>query len=131
MTDRKMQREGGFTMISVLLAIIMLSVGLIALTRSQTILMVTQSQLANTNTALQIARGYLEQVRGRDPLTLAAEPAIKVDNLGLPSVTGAYNRSMTVTDDAANLARVTVTVTYPKQTAPVQLVTLIYRGTAP
>ena len=120
--------ERGFTLLSVLLAIVMLSVGLVALTRTQTMLMTTQSQLANNNTALQIARGYLEQVRGRDPWTLAAEAPVRVDNLGLPSVSGAYFRSMDFSLDAANLCRITIRVTYPRQSQPVLLTTLIYRG---
>jgi hypothetical protein len=33
-----------------------------------------------------------------------------------------------VTLDATNLCRVTVTVTFPRQTQPVQVITLIYRG---
>lgn len=119
----------GFTLISVLIAIVVLSVGLVALSRSQTVMMSIQNRLANGTTALGIARTYLEQVRGRDPWTLATEAATTVDELGLPSANGQYTRSMTVTLDANNLVRATISVTYPKQTAPVQLVTLIYRGT--
>lgn len=118
----------GFTLISVLVAIVMLSIGLVALSRSQTVMMSMQNQLANGTTALGIARGYLEQVRGRDPWTLATEAATTVDDLGLPSANGTYTRSMTVTLDANNLLRTTISVTYPKQSSPVQLVTLIYRG---
>jgi type IV pilus assembly protein PilV len=119
----------GFTLISVLIAIVMLSVGLVALSRSQTVMMSIQNRLANGTTALGIARTYLEQVRGRDPWTLATEAATTVDELGLPSPNGQYTRAMTVTLDANNLVRATISVTYPKQPAPVQLVTLIYRGT--
>jgi Tfp pilus assembly protein PilV len=125
---KSLRNEGGFTLISVLIAIVMLSVGLVALARSQAMLMTTQNRLANANTALSIARGYMEQVRGRDPWTLATEPPIAVDELGVANVAGTYRRSMDVTLDATNLARVTVTVTFPRQTQPVQVITLIYRG---
>ena len=129
MTPTKpLKNEGGFTLISVLIAIVMLSVGLVALSRSQALLMTTQNRLANANNALSIARGYMEQVRGRDPWGLATEAPVAVDELGIPSVTGTYRRSMDVTLDAANLARVTVQVTFPRQTQPVQVITLIYRG---
>jgi hypothetical protein len=37
---------------------------------------------------------------------------------------------MTVTSDAANLLRVTVTVNYPRAAAPLRIVTLIYKPTA-
>jgi type IV pilus assembly protein PilV len=122
------KNEGGFTLISVLIAIVMLSVGLVALARSQAMLMTTQNRLANANTALSIARGYMEQVRGRDPWTLATEPAIAVDEYGIANVAGTYRRSMDVTLDATNLVRTTVSVTFPRMTQPVQVITLIYRG---
>ena len=58
MTPTKtLRNEGGFSLISVLIAIVMLSVGLVALARSQAMLMTTQNRLANANTALSIARG--------------------------------------------------------------------------
>ena len=129
MTPTKtLKHEGGFTLISVLIAIVMLSVGLVALARSQSMLMTTQNRLANANTALSIARGYMEQVRGRDPWTLATEAPVGVDELGVVNAAGTYQRSMDVTLDAANLARVTVRVTFPRQTQPVEVITLIYRG---
>ena len=125
---RTLRNEGGFSLISVLIAIVMLSVGLVALARSQSMLMTTQNRLANANTALSIARGYMEQVRGRDPWTLATEPPVAVDELGVVNAGGTYQRSMDVTLDASNLARVTVRVTFPRQTMPVEVITLIYRG---
>ena len=124
----RMKNESGFTLISVLIAIVMLSIGLMALSRSQTILMATQNRMANGNTALAIARSYLEQVRGRDPWTLAAEAPVAVDELGVVTLNGTYQRSMDMTLDANNLVRVTIRVTFPKQTSPTELVTLIYRG---
>jgi type IV pilus assembly protein PilV len=128
MPIKALRNEGGFTLISVLIAIVMLSVGLVALARSQSMLMTTQNRLANANTALSIARGYMEQVRGRDPWTLATEAAVAVDELGVVNAAGTYQRSMDVTLDASNLARVTVRVTFPRQTMPVEVITLIYRA---
>ena len=129
MTQTKpLKNEGGFTLISVLIAIVMLSVGLVALARSQAMLMTTQNRLANANTALSIARGYVEQVRGRDPWTLATEAPVAVDELGVLNAAGTYRRSMDVTLDANNLVRLTVTVTFPRMSQPVQVITLIYRG---
>ena len=67
----------------------------------------------------------VEQVRGRDPWTLATEPPVAVDELGVVNAAGTYRRSMDVTLDASNLARVTVRVTFPRQTMPVEVITLI------
>jgi type IV pilus assembly protein PilV len=118
----------GFTLVSVLIAMVMLAVGLEALARSQTVMVSMQGRMASAGTALGIARSYLEQVRGRDPWSLASESPVAVDELGVPSGTGKYTRSLTVSLDADNLVRATITVTYPRQGLPVQLVTLIYRG---
>ena len=67
-------------------------------------------------------------MRGRDPWTLAAEAPVAVDELGVVTLNGTYQRSMDMTLDANNLVRVTIRVTFPKQTSPTELVTLIYRG---
>jgi Tfp pilus assembly protein PilV len=125
---KTVRNEGGFTLISVLIAIVMLSVGLVALSRSQALLMTTENRLSNSNTALSIARGYLEVVRGRDPWTVVTEAPVTVNQLGVVDVNGTYTRSMDVTLDAPNLLRVTVHVTFPRQTTPTDLITLIYRG---
>jgi len=94
-------------------------------------LMTSQNRQANANTALSIARGYMEQVRGRDPWTLATEAPIAVDEYGISNPAGTYRRGMDVSLDANNLARVTVRVTFPRMTQPVEVITLIYRASAP
>jgi type II secretion system protein I len=125
-----MKNERGFTLISVLLAISMLTIGLLALARTQAILTSSESGVSNKAVALAIATDRMEQLRGADPATLVAEPAALVDANGQPSASGAYQRSVTVTLDQANLLRVTVIVTYPRMTTPVQLEALVYRRTA-
>ena len=125
-----MRNERGFTLISVLLAVSMLTIGLLALARTQAILTASESGVSNRGVALAIATDRLEQLRGSDPATLASEPAVTVDANGQPSASGAYQRSATVTLDQANLLRLTVTVTYPRMTSPVKLEALIYRRTS-
>jgi Tfp pilus assembly protein PilV len=125
-----MKNERGFTLISVLLAVGMLTFGLLALARTQAILTGAENGVSNRGVALAIASDRLEQLRGTDPSTLASEPAASVDAQGLPSASGPYQRSVTVTLDQANLLRLTVTVTYPRMTSPVRLEALIYRRTS-
>ena len=125
-----MRNERGFTLISVLLAVSMLTIGLLALARTQAILTASENGVSNRAVALAIATDRLEQLRGSDPATLASEPAATVDANGLPSASGAYQRSVTVALDQANLLRLTVTVAYPRMTAPVVLEALIYRRTS-
>ena len=125
-----MRNERGFTLISVLLAVSMLTIGLLALARTQAILTSSEAGVSNRAIALAIATDRLEQLRASDPTTLATEPPAMVDANGNLSATGAYERSVTVTLDAANLLRLRVTVNYPRMTSPVQLEALIYRRTS-
>ena len=53
-----------------------------------------------------------------------------VDANGNASASGAYQRSVTLSLDAANLLRLRVVVNYPRMTSPVQLEALIYRRTS-
>jgi Tfp pilus assembly protein PilV len=120
--------RGGFTLISVMVALVMLSVGLLALAKVQSSLVKTQRDTNLRATALTVARSYVEDLRSRDPWTLASEAAVKVDLQGRPAAAGPLTRSTTVTQDSANLLRITVQVDYPGQNQPVQLITMAYRG---
>jgi Tfp pilus assembly protein PilV len=122
--------ERGFTLISVLLAVIMLTIGLVALAKTQAMLAQSESGVSDRAVALAIATDRLEQLRGSDPTTLASEPAAAVDADGQLSATGAYQRSTEVTQDQANLLRLKVIVTYPRMTRQVELEALIYRRTS-
>lgn len=125
-----MRNERGFTLISVLLAVSILTIGLLALARTQGMLTSSESGVSNRAVALTIATDRLEQLRGSDPSTIVSEAAVAVDANGQPSASGAYQRSATVSLDQANLLRLTVVVTYPQMTTPVQLEALIYRRTS-
>lgn len=120
-------REGGFTLISVLVAVVMLAFGLMALARTQSILMTSETGVANRSAALGVAAGYLEQLRSRDPATLASEAPVAVDAEGQPAAGGPYYRSTVVSPDQANLLRVRVLVTFARASTPIELITLIYR----
>ena len=120
--------RGGFTLISVMVALVMLSVGLLALAKVQSSLVKTQRDTNLRAVALTVARSYVEDIRSRDPWTLASEAPVKVDLQGRVAAAGPLTRSTTVTADAGNLLRITVQIDYPGQTQPVQLITMAYRG---
>ena len=120
--------EQGFTLISVMIALVMLTIGLLALAKVQTTLARTQSNATLRGAALTVARSYTEEIRSRDPWTLASEGAVKVNMYGQVDPSGVLTRSVAVTLDADNLVRVTVQVDYPGQKVPVQLITMAYRG---
>ena len=87
-----------------------------------------QTLSTSRSTALNVARGYLENVRGRDPWSIAAEPVVRVDATGAVTPSGAYTRELLVTVDRANLLRLEVVVTGPGIAAPIRLITNAYRG---
>jgi len=122
----KRNNEAGYTLISVIMAVVILSIGLLALTKSQSLLVRAEAMSAQRGIALGIARNYIEEVRSRTPDPVA-EPAVSVDETGTLAATGKYRRSLEVADLGNNLYRVTCNVIYPRSTTPVAIVTLIYR----
>jgi type IV pilus modification protein PilV len=122
------RRDSGFTLVSVLVALAILSIGLLALARAQAAIVASQGNVANRTVALTIARDYAEVLRSRSPWTLVSEAPVAVDSRGQPLASGAYRRSTNVTVLAANLLQVQVLVTYPRSTVPVDIITLIYRS---
>jgi type II secretory pathway pseudopilin PulG len=120
----------GFTLVSVLLAVLMLTIGLVALARTQGLLTSAESTVSSRSVALALASTYVEQLRGRDPWTLVSEAPVAVDGEGVPAAAGLYRRSTVITLDQTNLVRVRVLVTYPRGPVPIELTTLIYRPPA-
>jgi len=122
------RRDSGFTLVSVLVALAILAIGLLALARAQASIVASQGNVANRTTALTIARDYAEVLRSRSPWTLVSEAPARVDARGTPDANGAYTRTTNVTVLSTNLLQVQVLVTYPRSATPVDIVTLIYRS---
>jgi Tfp pilus assembly protein PilV len=122
----KRNNESGMTLLSVILAVVILSVGIMAIGRSQTMLARAQAASANRGVALGIARNYIEEVRSRTAVP-ASEGAVAVDETGTITGGGAYRRSLTVSELGNNLYQAICSVTFPQSQQPVTLVTLIYR----
>ena len=122
----KRNSEAGFTLISVIMAVVILSIGILALGRSQAMLIRAQATSAERNVALGIARNYVEEVRSRTAIP-ASEGSVAVDETGTAAVGGVYRRSIDVADLGNDLYRATCNVTYPRGAQPVQIITLIYR----
>jgi Tfp pilus assembly protein PilE len=120
----------GFTLVSVIVAVALLTIGVLALSRTTTSVTYAQTSATSRTVALAIARAHMERVRSRNPWTLAPEPPVRVDATGALDAEGKFLRSVEVLEEAPNLLRVTVEVTYPRGIDPVKLVTLTYRGTS-
>lgn len=122
--------ERGFTLVSVLVALGILAIGLLALARAQAAIVASQGNVANRTTALTIARDYAELVRTRSPWSIVSETPVNVDAQGQPATGGAYQRRMNVTVLSNNLIQVQILVSYPRAATPVDITTLIYRASS-
>ena len=123
----KRNDEAGFTLISVILAVAILSIGIMALGRSQTLLVRAQATSAQRDIALGIARNYIEEVRSRTAIP-ASEGAggggRDRHGRARAATTGARSPSRT---SATTSTRPRASVTYPRGPRPIEIVTLIYR----
>ncbi len=119
--------DAGMGLISVIVALTLLSVGILSLTQVLTQSVSMQTVTSQRTTALDVARSYMEQVKGRDPLTLVTESAVQVNERGELDGSGVFTRELTIVSVSLHLVEATVTVTLPRSN-PIQLVTWIYDG---
>jgi Tfp pilus assembly protein PilV len=121
-----MRRESGFTLISVLIAMVLLSVGIMALSRATGEVIAARSNASIKVNALAIARGHMERLRAQEPQAIKPESPVQVNASGSIDGNGVYMRSVIVESVDATLIKVKVQVDYPRASQPVELVTLIY-----
>ena len=121
------RNERGDTLISVTVALIVLAVGLTALARTQTALLSARNIADNRSVALGVARGYMEELRARDPALLTNEGPVSLNERGDIVTGGPYTGSVEVTQAAPNLLRLRVLVGVPRSTGSLELVSLVYR----
>ncbi len=121
-----MRKQAGFTLISVLIALVLLSVGIMALARTGGEVIASRTAASVKINAVAIARGHMERIRAQPPQDIKAESPVQVNAAGELDGSGAYTRSVLVEGVDATLIRVTVVVDYPRGREPVELVTLIY-----
>ena len=119
--------DAGFTLISVIVAIILLSIGITSVSQVLTQSVAMQTIVGMRTTGLDVARSYMEEVRGRDPLTVTSEVEVRVNDRGEADSDGRFTRELTVQRVDLHLVEATVIVTLPR-TNPIRLVTWIYDG---
>lgn len=127
-TSEAATQRRGFALLSVMVAVVLLATGVMAIGAANTARLRSQTLSTSRSGALNVARTYLENVRGRDPWSLATESPAQVDGTGAPSASGEFTRALNVTVVQANLLTVEVVVTGPRLSAPIRLLTNIYRG---
>ena len=121
----------GFTLLSVMIAVVILAVGVLALSRTLTGAMQMNTRAGMRTIALDIARQRMEFLRAQPPSDMAdfAEAApVDVNEQGRPVSGGKYQRSVLIADVRLNLVSVIVRVSYPNGTTPVELITYVYTG---
>jgi prepilin-type N-terminal cleavage/methylation domain-containing protein len=126
-----MNTRRGFTLISVMIAVVILAIGVLALSRTLAGSMKANSRAGLRTIALDIARQRMEFLRSQPPRTMgdfAETSGVDVDERGRVVNGGKYRRTVVVTDVRTALVSVTVRVAYPNGTAPVELVTYVYTG---
>ncbi|MCZ6915842.1 MAG: prepilin-type N-terminal cleavage/methylation domain-containing protein [Gemmatimonadetes bacterium] len=121
-----MKSKKGFTIISLLIAVVLLTVGLMALGKNSADIIWMQSTAATRHIAASIARAYMEELRSRDPITLVSEAVTTVNEAGVPDASGNYQRTVVVEDFGTNLVQIRVTVNYPRARVPIFLLTLAF-----
>ena len=111
-----------------MIAMVLLAVGAMALMGASASTTTFHTLAQNRTNGLAIARSYLEELRMRDPWTVANEAAVAVDAEGVPNANGPFSRRVTVTVVRQNLLQVTVHVDLPRGAKPVSLTTAVFRG---
>lgn len=125
---RGARSRNGFTLVSMIVAIVLLTVGILALGNANTNTIKHQTMAQNRTNAVAIARAYLEEVRSRDAWALETEPAVQVGPDGVATNGGVYSRRMQVSEIRNNLLLVELFVDFPRAGQPVRLTTYQYRG---
>jgi type IV pilus assembly protein PilV len=121
-----MKPRDGFTLISVLVAVMLLSVGIMALAGSQLYAVRTaRIESARTQT-IQLLSAYAEEVRARDPWSLADEGPTAVDETGTPNGAGNFRRLLQVSDEGTQLLRARLSM-WTLQGDTVRIETLIFK----
>lgn len=119
-------RKAGYSLVSVLIALILLAVGVIALSSVLTQSVLMQTVMSTRTSALYIAQAHMEELKSRDPITLANESTVNVNEDGMVDVNGVFTRTVSVDSAGRNLMQVVVSVTTPRSTNPIRLVTWVY-----
>jgi Tfp pilus assembly protein PilV len=125
--------QAGFGIVSVLVAIVLIAIGVVALSSSSAFMVSLQTDAAERTRASAIALAYMEQVKTRLPTSIATEAEVAVNETGTEATGGRFLRSLTVVEepDTPDAVRATVEVQYPSgfgRRRTLELVTVIYVG---
>ncbi|MDH3225090.1 MAG: type II secretion system GspH family protein [Gemmatimonadota bacterium] len=123
------QKKSGFTIIELTMALTLLVIAIFSLAQLSLVSINAQTQASLRTTAASLAKSYMEEIKTRDPSTLADESTLAINEWGDSDSMAVFSRSLEIDSLAANLTRVKVVVTYPKSDVPVVMENIIYTTT--
>jgi hypothetical protein len=120
-------------MVSVLVAMVLLAVAVVALSSSSAFLVSLQTDASGRAIATSLGVAYMEEVRRRPSGSLASESPVRVNSEGVADEGGAFVRGLTIENDpsASNVARAIVEIGYPAgigRRGTISFQTVIYLG---
>ncbi len=125
--------ERGYGLISVLVAIVLLSAGVVVLSSSSVFLSTLKTESAVRSVAASIALAHMEEVKTRERAAIVSQAPEPVNERGLPDADGNFLRAMEVEPDAdiTDAIRLRVKVGYPGpfgRVKSIEVETVIYVG---
>ncbi len=129
---RLVRETGGFSILSVLIAIVLMGVGVAAVSSTTVYLLSLRTEAAQRSAATALAVAYMEDVKTRPAQSVVSKAMEKVDEIGTLNASGDYTRNLVVSPGPiVNSKIVQVEVTYPTglgRRGKIELVTIIYSG---
>jgi len=124
--------ERGISLVSMIVALTLLSIGLSTLVRSSAYTIGVRAGSSNRASAMYIADTYLEQLKIRSNTLTVSETPTMVDRRGTIDPSGVFSRSVDIDRSIApDLIKATVAVEYSwalGRRRSVEISTFIYKG---
>lgn len=117
-------RRAGFSLISVVVAILLLSIGALAFMQTAYTAMAMENLSSTRSSALGIALSHMEFLRSNDPALVSSESPVKVNERGEIDANGVFEREVKVEDVSDRLRKITVLVAFPGGPNPIEIATL-------
>ena len=125
--------RSGFSILSVLIAVVLMGVGVAAVSSTSVYLLSLRTESTVRSTATGLAVTYMEEVKTRPTAGLTSESQVSIDEQGTTDPSGSFTRELVVgPGPVANSKLVELKVTYPTglgRRGEVELVTIVYEGT--
>ncbi|MGD2153949.1 MAG: hypothetical protein PVG79_11835 [Gemmatimonadales bacterium] len=124
--------EAGFSIMTVLVASVVMGVAVIALSGTTVYVLSLQTESDVRATAISLATAYMEEVKTRPIEEIVTESVVAVNEIGVEEESGRFSRALTVTAGPAPRSRlITVRVNFSGsqgRSGKIELITIVYEG---